>query len=387
MKILHVCLSGYFSEGWSYQDNLIVKAHASMGHDVFVFASQYYRDRLSVRRTKRTNYKTVEGATIYRFSYRYDRLPLSINSEFRLYKHIEETLYEISPDLIMVHGGQFLSIISVTKYLRQNRCKAVIDYHSDEYNSANNLLSKYILHRLLWRFLSKKTSKYFNKIYYVAPSVRDFVVKNYHVDTKKLEFLPLGADYDEIQRIRNSEIDIRKIVRDRHNISYDSVVFIHGGKINQKKNTNQLLLAFHKVRQKYDNCYLFIFGQKENCFDLGEFKDGVIYLRWLTPAQIYEYYLASDVAVFPGSQSVLWQQAIASGLPLICKYWAGCEYLDLGGNVFFLEKENSDYLANLMAKFIQFPMLRTEMGRISNDNGKVIFSYREIAGRLIEDNA
>ena len=96
MKILHVCLSGYFSEGWSYQDNLIVKAHASMGHDVFVFASQYYRDRLSVRRTKRTNYKTVEGATIYRFSYRYDRLPLSINSEFRLYKHIEETLYEIN---------------------------------------------------------------------------------------------------------------------------------------------------------------------------------------------------------------------------------------------------------------------------------------------------
>jgi glycosyltransferase involved in cell wall biosynthesis len=67
----------------------------------------------------------------------------------------------------------------------------------------------------------------------------------------------------------------------------------------------------------------------------GRIWRNIIYVGWVKPGEIYQYYMASDVAVYPGGQSVLWQQAIACGLPLICKYWYGCEYLDLGA-MFYL---------------------------------------------------
>jgi glycosyltransferase involved in cell wall biosynthesis len=242
MKILHVCLSGYFSEGWSYQDNLLVKAHVSMGHKVYILASQYYRDKLNINQTKKTKYKTIEGGIIYRLPYKISRFPLNINTIFRYYSYVKESLGEIHPDFIIVHGGQFLSILSIKNYIKNNKCKAVIDYHSDENNSAKNIFSKLFLHYFLWHFLLKYCNKYFNKIYCVTPSVEKFIIKYYHADEKKIELLPLGADYEEIDKI--NKYFIRGKIRDYLGISYDSIVFIHGGKIDKNKNTKKLLSLF-----------------------------------------------------------------------------------------------------------------------------------------------
>ena len=55
---------------------------------------------------------------------------------------------------------------------------------------------------------------------------------------------------------------------------------------------------------------------------------------------IYEHFAISDIAVFPASQSILWQQAISMGLPLIAGNTGGqsIQYLNLCDNIVILPK-------------------------------------------------
>lgn len=41
MNICHVCLCGYFNEGFGYQDNFMVEENVLSGHNVTIIASQY----------------------------------------------------------------------------------------------------------------------------------------------------------------------------------------------------------------------------------------------------------------------------------------------------------------------------------------------------------
>jgi hypothetical protein len=48
MKILHACLASHYTEGMSYQDNLLPDQNAHDGHDVTVISDcyVYQNDRL-----------------------------------------------------------------------------------------------------------------------------------------------------------------------------------------------------------------------------------------------------------------------------------------------------------------------------------------------------
>ena len=74
------------------------------------------------------------------------------------------------------------------------------------------------------------------------------------------------------------------------------------------------------------------------------------FLGWQNNYDIYKYLNASDLAVFPQSQSVLWQQAISMELPLIVGVLPGSDvdYLNKYNNIMILDKHNitSDNIAH-----------------------------------------
>ena len=45
MNITHVCLCGLITEGFSYQENMLVKYHTLLGHKVSVITSQWIRSK------------------------------------------------------------------------------------------------------------------------------------------------------------------------------------------------------------------------------------------------------------------------------------------------------------------------------------------------------
>ena len=54
MKIVHICLSGLYMDGWGYQDNMLAKYHKKAGHDVYVIANEFMYD-------KEGNYVKIDG--------------------------------------------------------------------------------------------------------------------------------------------------------------------------------------------------------------------------------------------------------------------------------------------------------------------------------------
>jgi len=384
LKIVYLCLGEVYSEGYGYQQNLFPKYSKKEGHDVVIIASRLTYEEDEYVMMKPGIYINNEGIKVIRINYKY-KLPKFVNSRLRTYKDLYKILEEEKPDMIFSFGLSYVDLLEVVKYKKKEpHCKLIASVHDTYDNSAKNFISKYILHKLIYKKIISKSFQHFDKIYVVTPACRDFVMNMYNISENKLELLFLAADTEKIPL--DHYHNIRSITRSKLNISEENFVFISGGKLNKRKNIVLLLRSFKKIKNELFR--LIIFGSvSEDIKDEfeREIKDDprIIYIGWLKSDEVYNYYLASDVAIFPGSKSILWEQAIATGLPLICKRWEGMEYVDLGGNCIFIEKDDEEELINKMEKIYKDTELYKEMKKIAEIKGRKEFSAQEIVKRAL----
>ena len=67
MNILHLCLAGPFSEGYTYQENLLTTYHSRMGHKVSVITSNWALDNVGVLRQESPKlYTNKDNVSVYR---------------------------------------------------------------------------------------------------------------------------------------------------------------------------------------------------------------------------------------------------------------------------------------------------------------------------------
>ena len=86
--------------------------------------------------------------------------------------------------------------------------------------------------------------KFTDKIFYVVPECKKFINNIYKIPDDKLEHLPLGGDITTLEKHNY----FRKKYRDRYGILEDEIVFIHTGKLPQKKKTELVIEAFNLFR-------------------------------------------------------------------------------------------------------------------------------------------
>ena len=88
---------------------------------------------------------------------------------------------------------------------------------------------------------------------------------------------------------------------------------------------------------------------------------------WLGKLDVYRYMRMSDLAVFPASQSIMWQQAIASGLPLVVGDTGSQDisYLNLRDNIVILPRDEirPDRLAEVISELLTKPGKLARMAR------------------------
>ena len=155
MKIVHICLSGLYMDGWGYQDNLLAKYHVLDGHDVTVIANEYMYDHEG-------NYVKIDGdkhcqpdidcngVKVVRLAAKGDK-PVTGPAQRVHYIGLYDALVSVTPDIIFLHNPQILDVEDIVKFVRCSSVKLYVDSHSDYSNSARNFLSKHILHGILWR--------------------------------------------------------------------------------------------------------------------------------------------------------------------------------------------------------------------------------------------
>ena len=141
------------------------------------------------------------------------------------------------------------------------------------------------------------------------------------------------------------------------------------------------------ARLRESNVFLIVFGSmtediRESCTPL--FKDNVKYIGWIDSKDVYPYFLASDLAVFPGTQSVLWEQSVACGVPGIFKDWnGGFSHVDCGGNARFINEITVDSLVQEIESIVKDSARYIAMSQVAQNKARTAFSYIEIAKKSI----
>lgn len=384
MRIVHLCLAGMITEGWSYQENMLIKYHMKMGLEVSVITSQWVKNSNNgFEKCNKKDYIGEYGAHYYRLEIKGKD---NINNRLKRYSQVYETLQKCDPDILFIHGCQFADIDIVLRYVTKWKPTVYVDNHSDFSNSAKSFLSKYLLHGLIWRYKVNRLSPYVKKFYGVLPARVDFLKNVYHLPENKCELLVMGAD-DEMA-IASRESHARNKIRERYRINEDTFLIVTGGKIDRWK--TQTLLLMKAVQNLSPKAKLLVFGSIEDDLkhEVEMLVDGhnIQYLGWISTKESYDVFEASDLAVFPGRHSVYWEQATGQGLPLVCKDWTGTHHVDLGGNVKFLTTDSSEEIEGVLKEIIENHSLYNVMKKVAVNEGIDCFSYSNIARRAIDSS-
>lgn len=385
MKVVHLCLASFYPDGYSYQENMLPKYHKALGLDVAIIASLVTFDE-NGRNTylpRASQYLNEYGIPVTRLNY---RGPLALARKLRTYEGTYRAIEQEKPDVLFIHGCQFLDISQVVKYLKAHpQVRVYVDNHADFSNSATNFLSRNVLHRFVWKRCAHQILPYVRKFYGVLPARVDFLRDVYGLPAQKLELLVMGADDEAVRR--SSAPQVRGRVRQRYGVGEKDFLVMTGGKINAFKTQTILLMEAVKNIAR-EHVKLIVFGSvvpelKEKVESLADGKK-IQFIGWVDAKDSYDLFAAADLCCFPGRHSVFWEQVCGQGIPLMVKKWAGTTHVDAGGNVLFLTQDSEREMREGLLRLLDEPGAYEHMLRAAQGPGMKRFSYRDIALRSIE---
>ncbi len=380
MKIVHLCLSCFYIDNYSYQENMLPKYHVKMGYDVTVIASlvSFDKNGKPCLLESASEYFDKNGYKVIRLDY---KTPNIIYKVLRKYKGFYKTLEKENPDVIFSHGISMADNSELRKYLKKHpNVQLYADNHADYINSATNWFSKNILHKIIWKYYAKMVEPYFIKCYGVTPMRCRFLKEMYHIKSNVIEFLPMGVDDDAIPSNRS---EIRNLLRKKYCIGNDDILIFTGGKIDERKNIHILIDAIKELNNP--KLHLVICGvlAPEMNHLKEKFDSNIHYLGWCDSEKVMNNMIASDIACFPGTHSTLWEQAVGIGLPCILKHWNEMTHLDINGNCIFIKGNDMTELKDVVNKMLNKDFYAHQKEKAFN--AVTIFLYSDISKKAIEN--
>lgn len=380
-KIVHIVVKGYV-DGCAYQENVLPKKHKELGYDVTILVSQYAR----ITKGRSTGLKEI-GTKLNE-----DEIPVCVlkrPSFFSLrhlfnYKTIGmyEKLMDLSPDIIFIHNVIFSENRDVVKFIKRNPNTLVYaDNHMDYYN--NPIVTyKQKIADTLYRWNARKIKKITRVFWGTTPWRVEYLYDHYNLPKEKCKLLIMGGDESVICGINRTRV--RQEVREKYNIPNDAFLIVTGGIIDKRKRQDLLMKAVDELSAL--NVWLIVFGEakKEMLPICNEFStsENIVFTGWVNADYSYSLFLASDLAVFPGTHSVLWEQAASCGIPQIIKRWPGMDHINVNGNAYLMDDVT---IENLTEKIREY--LNTETYDKSKQKAEIaapFFYYREIAKQSID---
>ena len=379
MMIVHIAPNAPYNDYWGYQDNLLPKYQRKLGYDVVVIITNRMHKDGKIVETESSDYVLNDGVRIIRRPYKKVRLPKAgILTYIPVYKLLEE----IKPDFIFYHGLISYTIVDVIKYIKKNRnCKVVQDNHLDYNIGTNPQTFKEKIIRTWYRYLNKYSVRYVKKVYGVTPWRKTYAEDYFRIPEDKTDVLIMGADDEEMNF--EHKFEIRKSIRKRYQIDDKDFLIVTGGKIDSKKKTDVLMKACNGLK----DVKLIIFGEVEDGLKkqfnkLLENKN-IIYIGWIAADKVYEYFYASDLVIFPGQHSVLWEQACASKVPCVFGKWEGMDHVNNGGNSDFISPVNEQTIREKILE-LKFTEKYYVMKRVAESENTDIYLYSNIAKKSLE---
>lgn len=381
MKIVFLGLASTYTPGLTYQDNYLCTQTLADGHAVTYLSNPEKFVNGEIVETGAEDTVLPDGLHLIRLPY--VKLGLNIvTKKFRAFRGVYDILEREKPDLIFCHNLQYWSVRDVVRYKKDHPAvKFYADTHTDYNNSGTNWLSLHVLHRIFYRHLVRLVLPYLDRYFYVADECRQFSHEVYGIPNEKMEFYPLGGtllsdgEYAAIRAKRRAELGLGE--NDR--------LYIHSGKLDALKRSDELLRAFSAVDDPH--AVLAVIGSipKEReavLLPLIEADERIRYLGWKSGADLQEYLCAADLYCQPGSQSATMQNALCRYCPVML-YPHPSHTADYDRGEVLWVKTQADMEAvfrSLAADPAQLAPLRENAERLARE----LLDYRKLAARLYQ---
>ncbi|POZ92401.1 glycosyltransferase [Petrotoga halophila] len=325
LKIIHVCQ--YYNEGYGYQENLLPRYQAKLGHKVMVITS----DRMSYFSGGKDP-KIVGSGEFEDNGIRILRLPIKteLKGRFVVFNNLYDILKREKPDYIFHHGLISPSIKTVCKYKKKNPSTFLVaDNHADLDNSARNPLWRLSYYRIYSTFRLKKCINYIDLVFGVTPARCYFAENELGIPHDLIRLLPVGADEFTVKE----HLEKKDFLDNNYNNINNKLKVVTGGKWSEGKGLKELISAVQDL-----NVELQIFGKLDDSYTkniIEQAPNNVTFLGWQDRIGTLRLLASADVAVWPKLHTTLVEDAIATKTPLILRYQ---------GNTSHHIRENGVYL-------------------------------------------
>ncbi len=381
MKFVFLGFATTYTPGLTYQDNLLCNQTLADGHQVTYLSNpEKFVDGVIVD-TPPENTILPNGLHLIRLPY-VKCGPTFLTKKLRLFRGVYHILEKERPDVIFCHNTQYMPILDTVRYKKNHpEVKLYADTHTAYYNSGTNWLSLHILHKIYYKWLTQKALPYLEKYFYIGESEHVFSREVYGVSEDLMEYYPLGGvlptqeEYAARRAARRKELGLTDTDR----------LYVHSGKLEDEKRTEELLRAFAAVED--DHAVLAIIGSipermKPVLLPLIDADKRVKYLGWKTGAELQEYLCACDLYCQPGSVSATMQNAICCGCAVMAfPHLPYTKHLDWGNLLWVKTQADVEAVFRaLAADASQLDTLKQNSRRCAEE----LLDYRKLAARLYE---
>ena len=377
MRIVHVCLSAPYVDGWGYQENLLPEYLNKLGTENHVITSndnhpEYLSSEIKNEIISKGEKYKIGKTTIHKI-----RCKKMTSSVFIPYG-LKKKMLEINPDVIFHHNVSITTLLIVSKYAKEHNCKLFVDNHADEINMSKNRLWILAYYKGLSRLACRIRQNTFTRFFGVTHSRCEFINKYYGVPKKYIELLPIGADTDLADTLSS-----KKILRGKYGFVEDEQIIISGGKMGIHKGTLNLINAIEELGSEKIKLILFGKFEDEDTYKLAESKDFVSIYGWCDRLKTLELLKLADVACWPIHHTTLIEDAIAVETPLIIRKTGTTKHL-IKKNGIWLKNGDKDELKKALKEFIDGIKVDCNIYSQECKNIKSLMSYDNIARKVIK---
>ena len=346
MNILHVI--NHFYPKLGYQETFLAKEH-SYQHNTLVITSNKFEKRIFEsnkvilkKRILEPGFYNEEGVEVLRLPALFDNPPFYEPWLIGL----EHVVINFKPDAIIIHGVVNFSSIRIAKLKKKLRgVKLIVDDHMTFNATRGNLvLPLYGLFKRMFTPLLLNSVDCFVAVTY---ETKKFMQEIYGIPSERIVVIPLGVDTNTFYYDPNARKDIRR----KYRIPETSVVFIYAGKVIPEKGVHLLVKAGISLCKKNENVMFLIIGGKDKQYFNNLLKiikqagmnNRFIFIDVVPNSELYQYYSAADVGVWPLQCSISMLEAASCGLPIIISDKSGAlERISKGNGIAYKEGDGTD---------------------------------------------
>lgn len=378
VKIVHV--EDWFHPEMGYQINYLAKYH-NPAIEFHIVTSDCYD--LWPSDDKQEN-KIEKDATFEKnYNVKIHRLPSLIKSgkHNRWLLGLHDKIREIDPDVVFAHCIESFTALRIilNKKIR-HKYKIATDTHTLYSQFGNGFGYKAFLCFMKYKVVSLINRNNI-KVFYTAEENQEILKTEYRINNALIKNSNIATDLSTFYNDSNSG----KEIRHQLDIPDNAFMIIYTGKVNHLKQPHILLEALQQIDS--ENVYVVFVGAKNRRYYDEVFKplaDKTQNIRMIENqknTELYKFYSAADLAVFPKQNTLSALDAQACKLPVIMENdFTNKIRLKQGGLLY--QQGNISELADSINRLRKDTELRKKLALEGYQFIKVNYNYKKIIANV-----